>query len=206
MEVPKVGAIGWHREAGYFQIDWGLIGFGVFCHPVDDILLRPEPAPLAAAALMRSRQNAIFATSDSAGGATTFCAAQIYFRRRIKNSLIGEKLYVREASLAVSLIVPRRLVVLAPAGPPPFSTEPIPECEFRLLAAPYWPEEAIDMTASDERRLWTRKEVCEHLRVTEKTVDNFPPSRPAPVHPTWERLSVSAVQTLRRLIADPRRA
>ena len=38
LEGPKSGSVGWHREAGYFQVDpevWGLIDLGVFCRPVE---------------------------------------------------------------------------------------------------------------------------------------------------------------------------
>ena len=39
------GAIGWHREAGYFQVDCGVPDHGVFCRPVDGISLRPNQDP-----------------------------------------------------------------------------------------------------------------------------------------------------------------
>jgi hypothetical protein len=48
VEGPKITGIGWHQEAGYVQVDsevWGLPAFGVFCHPVEDILLRPDQEP-----------------------------------------------------------------------------------------------------------------------------------------------------------------
>ena len=45
LEGPKGGAIGWHREAGYFQVDCGVPDHGVFCRPVDGISLRPNQDP-----------------------------------------------------------------------------------------------------------------------------------------------------------------
>ena len=61
------------------------------------------------------------------------------------------------------------------------------------------------MTASDERRLWTRKEVCEHLRVTEKTVDNFRRAGRLPCIRLGNGVRFRGADVA-ALIADPRRA
>lgn len=61
------------------------------------------------------------------------------------------------------------------------------------------------MTVSDERRLWTRREISEHLRVTERTVDAYRKAGRLPRIRLGNGVRFRGADVA-ALIADPRRA
>ena len=60
------------------------------------------------------------------------------------------------------------------------------------------------MTASDERRLWTRREISEHLRVTERYVDMLRKAGKLPCIRLGNGVRFKG-EDVAALIADPRR-
>ena len=61
------------------------------------------------------------------------------------------------------------------------------------------------MTATDERRLWTRREVSEHLRVTERYVDMMRKAGKLPHIKLGNGVRFRG-EDVAALIAEPRRA
>jgi excisionase family DNA binding protein len=113
---------------------------------------------------------------------------------------------IAEPASAGFLLPPLARFRSALAGGPPFLTRAHSgRCDASSGDAPPWPKEAVNMTASDERRLWTRREISEHLRVTERYIDMLRKAGRLPCIRLGNGVRFRGADVA-ALIEDPRRA